>query len=211
MLKSDVFAASIANLTDARYFAAREAKWLSFCLDSFSSNFVNPTEVKAIKEWVDGVFIVGEFGDVDHSEIEEAVERIGLDGVQAGPFTSKEAIQSLSVPVFKEFVIEPDTTLGSLEQSLKEYAEHVDYFLLDFVKNKVDLHEHTKIEISDIAELAKKFPLVLTPIWSAEKTTDFLEIVQPKALLLRGGEEEKVGFKSFDELDDILDQLEVID
>ena len=42
-----------------------------------------------------------------------------------------------------------------------------------------------------------------------DQLNEMLEKVQIHGLSLKGGEEEKVGFKSFDELDEIIDALEV--
>ena len=60
MLKIKVKASSIANLTDARYFAARGVEWLGFPLGG-GGDGLDLATVKAMSEWVDGVVFVGEF------------------------------------------------------------------------------------------------------------------------------------------------------
>ncbi|MBK6622216.1 MAG: hypothetical protein IPG32_15540 [Saprospirales bacterium] len=62
MLKTLVKASSISNLTDARYFSAWEVKWLGYCLDPDSPDFVRPDQLQAIRSWVDSVELIGEFG-----------------------------------------------------------------------------------------------------------------------------------------------------
>ena len=77
MLKVKVKAGSITNLTDARYFAAREAEWLSFPLGE-GAGMIEPIKVKAIAEWVDGVKIVGEFNFSSPEEIVSLSEGLSL-------------------------------------------------------------------------------------------------------------------------------------
>lgn len=208
MLKLDVFAGTIGNLTDARYFAAREAKWLGFNLDKMNPLSVSVMEVNAIKEWLDGVQIVGEFGDVSNSELADTVENIGLDAVLAGPFTSKEAIEGIGVPVFKEVVIEKSMTEDELSGLLEEYEGNVAYFVLDFDKNKVypGSAGFTKEYLS---ELSERYPLIVSFPWELYGIDAATSDGKWSGILMRGGEEEKVGFKSFDDLDEILDYLEI--
>ncbi len=83
MLRTKVKASSVTNLTDARYFAAWEVYWLGFDLDPHSERHVSPTAFEAIREWVDGVEVTGEFNLQSPEEIREAVEVLRLDAVQA--------------------------------------------------------------------------------------------------------------------------------
>lgn len=208
MLKLDVFAGTIANLTDARYFAAREAKWLGFNMDEMNPSAVSEMEVNAIKEWLDGVQIVGEFGDISNDELKGFIDRIGFDAVLAGPFTVREAIEGLEVPVFKEIVVESNMTENDLSNLLEEFEGAVAYYVLDFDKNKVvpgqgNITEDYLKGISEQYELIVSFPWEIYTIETAMDDTSWAGI------LMRGGEEEKVGFKSFDDLDEILDYLEI--
>ena len=94
MLKIKVKAGSITNLTDARYFAAREVEWLGFPIGS-GEGLIEPAKVKAIAEWVDGVKIVGEFSFSTPAEIISLGQQIGLDAVQVGMFISQNDISEL--------------------------------------------------------------------------------------------------------------------
>jgi len=82
MLKLSVKASQITNLTDARYFAAREVEWLGFNLDTGSENAIPPQQISAIKEWVEGPKIVVEFGLQSPDEIKQAVDYFDLDAIQ---------------------------------------------------------------------------------------------------------------------------------
>ena len=62
MLKLKIKANDITNLTDARYFAAKEATWLTFNFVEKTPTYIEPMTARAIFEWVEGVEIVGSAG-----------------------------------------------------------------------------------------------------------------------------------------------------
>ena len=99
MLKTNVKASSVTNLTDARYFAAWEVAWLGFNFDAGSDRYIQPQLMKAIREWVDGVKAVGEFNMQAPEEIRAAAELLALDAVQVGMFTDLSALDSLGLGV----------------------------------------------------------------------------------------------------------------
>ncbi|MFQ5445478.1 MAG: hypothetical protein ACE5FF_00980 [Saprospiraceae bacterium] len=212
MLKFKVKANAITNLTDARYFAAREAEWLGFQLEPGADHFIEPATVKAIKEWVDGVKIVGEFGLTSAAEIVENTRLIGLDAVQAGMFTPKEELANVrDIPIIKEVIIEPDTTESGLLEHLLDYSPFCEMFLLSFQQPVVswsDLQGGRPFSLAFLHSLCTHNRVLLNMNLSAPTLAEMLEKTQPLGLTLAGGEEEKVGYKSFEELDEIFDFLE---
>jgi len=107
VLKTKIKAAQISNLTDARYFAAWYSEWLGFCCDTTSPNYVSPELLHAIRDWVEGPQIVGEFGAQDATQIREAVEALNLDAVQVGFFYDAAQLETLhDLTVIREVVID---------------------------------------------------------------------------------------------------------
>ena len=215
MLKTPIKASQIANLTDARYFAAWNVDWLGFCLDESALNFLKPAEFVAIREWVEGPKIVGEFGLKGSEEILQLAELMKIDAVQVGPFIKGEELAPLKdLEVFKEIVVDVDATAMAIEEEMMDSAAYVKYFLLDFSKSGWDwkkLQESTSWGKDALKKICAQFPILLDipiPIAELEKV---LEELKPKGLNLRGGEEEKVGVKSFDELDEVLEALEILE
>ena len=214
MLKTKVKASSVTNLTDARYFAAWGVNWLGFDLRQGSTTYVQPQLVHAIKEWVDGVEIVGEFDLESATEIQTTAEMLGLNAVQLGMLSPLETAMEVQqkYPIIKEIVIEASSNFDNLESLLEDFASHTVAFLVDFEKNNISW-EHLKnghpITISQLETLCTNFPVLLNAPWANTKVLeDVLTNVQPLGIALKGGEEEKVGYKSFDELDDIFEVLE---
>ncbi|TAK32181.1 MAG: hypothetical protein EPO28_17850 [Saprospiraceae bacterium] len=212
MLKVKVKANSVTNLTDARYFAAREAEWLGFRLEPGADNFIEHAAVKAIKEWVDGVKITGEFGLTSADEIKEGIRLIGLDAVQVGMFTPKEELTGVrNVPIIKEVIIEPETSEIELLEHLLDYSPFCDIFLLRFQKPAgfwPDLKRGHPFTPAFLNALCEHNKVLLDMDFSAGIIEEVLGKTHPMGLTLSGGTEEKAGFKSFDELDEIFDILE---
>ena len=215
MLKTKVKASSITNLTDARYFAAWEVEWLGFNFDQNAENAILPQSMKAIREWVDGVKIVGEFSNPTEADILEAIDFLKLDAVQCTPFTTAVMLAdlSISIPIIQEIIVEPSQSASEIKENMASYQGLVQYYLLDFEKNGIHFDAILKgnfWSLNDLSELCETFPVLISIDGSAEQLNQMLEKVQPAGLNFVGGEEEKTGFKSFDQLDEIFESLEIL-
>jgi phosphoribosylanthranilate isomerase len=212
MLKIKVKASSITNLTDARYFAAWGVSWMGFTLDPSSSEFMDITTANAIKEWLDGVEFVGEFGLQSAPEIETAAEAMELQAIQLGHFaTTAQLPTTIEATVFKEIIVEPQTTSDQLDAVLRDFDSHADFILLDLARNNISLDKlkaGTGLSLDWLQQVAQRTNLVLAMNWSAKLLEEVLQEIPLAGISLKGGEEEKVGFKSFDELDEIFEFLE---
>ncbi len=214
MLKTKVKASSITNLTDARYFAAWEAEWLGFDFDAGSEEHIPIQNMIAIKEWIDGVKIVGEFGATQSAaDIAAAIELVGLDAVQLGMLVeASTAMELKDVSIIKEFVVQNDTTEEDIAEHFSNFAACTETFLLDFSKSNFTwevLQKSEQITVDFIRELCQEFQIIIGLDFSGDMIDDFLENVIPLGIHVKGGEEEKVGFKSFDVLDEVFENLEI--
>jgi phosphoribosylanthranilate isomerase len=214
MLKTKVKASSITNLTDARYFAAWEVEWLGFDLEMGSETQVSPQFVHAIKDWVEGVKVVGEFGMASADEIIMAAETMSLDMVQVSMFTSLNEVKEIKgIPVIKEIIVDNNTSEATLEEILKSFAPHCHAFILNFDKNQIgynDLKEEMVLSISSLKGFCEEYPILVSLNFQPNSLAEFLEQIKPLGINVKGGEEEKVGFKSFDELDQIFESIEIL-
>ena len=212
MLKIKVKAGSITNLTDARYFAAREVEWLGFPV-GMGEGMIEPAKIKAIAEWVDGVKIIGEFGLVASEEIKSLSQQIGLDAVQVGMFISQKEISKLKgLTVIKEVIVGIELSETELEDHLDAYTNHCDLFLLNFSAaghSWSDVESGHPYTIDFIKNLCKKHQIILNLDSQENEVASMISEIKPYAIAINGGEEERVGVKSFDDLDEILDVLEI--
>lgn len=211
MLKTKVKASNISNLTDARYYAAWYVDWLGFDLRS-AENTLSLAEVKAIKEWIEGPVIVGEIDLLDFEKAKETINFLELEAIQVGMYTPIAQLQSLQdYTIIKEVVIEPDMQASDLEAHLAEYFDVVSYFLLDFDKNGVDWQQikaGNSFSVELLKAICERQEILLSINCHSTEIEEVLDSIQPHGLSVKGGIEEKVGFKSFDEVDEIFEILE---
>ncbi len=212
MLRTKVKASSVSNLTDARYFAAWEVDWMGFNLEPGA----DPAQVVAIKEWIDGPLTTGEFNLQSAEEIREHIQFIGLETVQLGHFSAMETAAYLhdEIPLLKVFHIDLDSRADEIEDHLSNFAPFVQHFLLNFSNHGIswrNLEEKTSLTTDWLADICERYPLILEIDIPVDQLLGILERLQPVGLSLQGGAEEKTGYKSFDELDDIFETLEVVE
>ncbi|GLR18993.1 hypothetical protein [Portibacter lacus] len=186
MLKTKVIASSVSNLTDARYFAAWGVDFMGFDL-----NVVSIPQANAFKNWISGPEIIGEFSSVDSfDQISSASEEIGLDYIQLDPLCPADWV--FDKPTIREIILEngipgPGT------------------YILRSENPAFDLEN----EMDRIKEICAASTCYLDLNIAPDEYEHVLTTVKPEGIVLRGGEEDKVGFKSFDELDEIMEVLEI--
>ncbi|MBL7814450.1 MAG: hypothetical protein JNL70_05545 [Saprospiraceae bacterium] len=213
MLKIKVKASQITNLTDARYFAAKEVEWLSFNFQEGTENYIDPMRARAMFEWVQGPHIVGEFDGLAAAEINFYTEGYQLSHIQVGQMTTAETIFELkATSIIQEIIVEAFTNVDILRGMMQPLIATVEAFQLNFERNNLPfsslLDENSMIMYQDMKDLCTEFNVILAIDFPAD-SLDAVLALNPYGLSVRGGEEEKVGVKSFDQLDDILDRLEI--
>jgi len=204
--KSDfigVKASGITHLTDARYFAAQGVKWMGFDTVVQGSLEQDIQRVMAIREWIDGVDLIGEFKNQGVPEILYWVNEVGLDGIQIdNSFPEGDIIQlpkglfiivKITSPIFTDPQI--------LINQFKEFESIADCFLIEVNQENINHRE--------LKALSVNYPILYE--WNApsELLPKFFQEVSSYGLSLRGSNEEKIGFKSFEELDEIFEELAI--
>ena len=205
MLQIPVKAAAVRNLTDARYFAAREVEWVGFAIEPGDGNQV--AEVRAMKEWLDGVQFMAEFTLQDADEIRQVAEYLQFDTVQVSHFTSVDTVQALAgLHVHKTVVVNPEDTLEGVLQHMEEFRGLVAAFQLDLTRVPA-----SQWPLAHIQRIAQDHAIWIDRVWEPDTLLEWWGEVPAEGITVRGGEEEKVGYKSFDELDDLFDALEILE
>lgn len=204
MLKTKVFASNISNLTDARYFAAWEVEWLGFQLATEHPDYLSPQTIKVIKEWVEGPKIAGIFNTETLDNIQQVAEFLELDALVV-PMEApvNELAEQLQRPIIVEVPIRSSQDLVDLDFRLADLGENVSYFLINFEENPLNWIGESFKPICD------RYPILIAlPPLQATQLATLLDELHPAGLQLKGSTEEKVGFKSFDELDELFELLE---
>ncbi len=212
MLKTKIFAGRIANLTDARYFAAAGAEWLSFCCDPTDKFYLPMPAIAAIRAWVECPKTVGSFGFQTADEIRAVAKAIQLEAIQLEMFAPIETLSALQdFSIVQEIILQKESSELELELQLEEKSQYVEFFILNFQKNNIsyeDLKNKKPFSTAFLKNMNKKYAVIWDIDLSEKNVAEVIEQFQPSGLYLSGGEEEQTGMKSFDDLDEILERLE---
>lgn len=193
-----LLARRIANLTDARYFAAKEVQWLFFNLEAGTPGYLDPVYMQAMREWVEGPLIGAEFEHTPAAVINEAVAFYRLDGVAVPVTTDIDALNA-AVILVKIALDHPD-----IAAVMAQYAEKVTAWIIELPAGTSSWMEAAET----VQPMTELYQIALQYNASAEEVADVVSCVAPWGLGFAGGEEEAVGVKSFDELELIFDTLE---
>ena len=116
--------------------------------------------------------------------------------------------------MFKELIIEATTTEADLLHHLHPVSTDGFWYLLDVRKNGIgwtDIREGRPFELAFLREqVCARFPIYLSMDFNADEVETVIESLHPLGICVIGGDEEKTGYKSFDELDALFEQLEVV-
>ncbi len=213
MLQVKVKANAVRNLTDARYFASKEVEWIGFPLQPGTEGSISPSTAKTFIEWIDGVKIVGEFEFPTAEEVLDVHRQVWFDAIQVGLFTGIEEMKKLwGLTLIREIAVEKNMSEPELLEYLSAFAEHCDYFLLNFEKGGLSWESVLKGEpfsVDFLKKITVQYPVILSLNFQAANILQAISTLQPAGIGLSGGAEERTGVKSFDELADIFDTLEL--
>ena len=210
MLNTKIKASQISNLTDARYFAAWMIDWMGFCLDEKADHRVTPELLHAIRDWVEGPVIVGEFGEQEPEYVREAVNFLKLDAVQIDDFYDKERLEQLEgISVIREILVDKNTSKDLL-QTCENLAPYIQHFLLDCRTNNINWQtiKNSEPDLKILQQICSNYPIILSMDIKGDEVHEVMDTLKPEGLNVFGGAEEKVGFKSYDELDELFEELE---
>lgn len=189
-------ASRIHNLTDARYFAAREVHFLGFNLEEGTPGYLEPMVMNAIREWVEGPVIVGEFASQTLDYVREAARFFNLSAVQINVRTHGTDFPDFEgVDVLLEI---PNEDASETLRLMEAASGKVRYFILNGAGN---------IALETWQSLASRFPILFNPEGDTATALAAIHAIQPAGIVVEGGDEEKVGVKSFEEIDELLDAV----
>ena len=187
-------ASRISNLTDARYFAAREVHFLGFNLEEGTPGYLEPMVMNAIREWVEGPVIVGEFATKPLEYVREAARFFNLPAVQINARTHGTSLDGFEdVDVLLEI---PNENASETLRILEAASGKVQHFILNGAGN---------IAPETWRSMASRFSILFNPEGDTAAALSLIEAIQPTGIVVEGGDEERVGVKSFEEIDELLD------
>jgi phosphoribosylanthranilate isomerase len=198
-------ASRLTNLTDARYFAAKDVQFLGFNLEAGTPGYLDPMYMRAIREWVQGPLIVGEYAHAPVAEVREAAAFFGLDAVQVTAQYGPDLLQLAGLTVL--LTVDADQDAATLEDLFRQAAPYVRHFILQF-STKNDIETSLGYEAEFWKKICTTYSVLLHWDGLAADLPGLLETWPLAGLSLTGGDEQQVGVKSFDEIEEIFEWLE---
>lgn len=195
-LKYFVYVSSVNNLSDARYCSAMMVDYLGFNLDENSQKKISVDNITQISSWINGVKLVGEFNKSSGSYINKTLQKTDFSLIQID-------ISNVSVKLnfdYKNIIVK-----------IKDLSEH-NNSILSVLKNNFYETEIIIIEKFNesnriiLADLAKKYKVFINPLKSINETKEILKKYN-LGLHLYGSDEIRPGFKDYDSLSSVLDEI----
>jgi len=217
MLATPVLASGITHLTDARYFAAWEVDYLAFPIGNDVPEAISWDYLNALKEWVEGPEIVAEIGAAEDGTA--WAEELRANGITTALLTSSapaSAPEKLKASGVKVIVSVPVAGYQSADDVAEELAAHpaADLFILDFEQGGItwaDLAAGAPFSLAELDEILTSRPCLIQIGLAGSDPKDLKAAHPLTGFAVRGSSEEKVGYKSFDDLDEVFEGLEVFE
>lgn len=185
-----IIATDIANLTDARYFAAWGVDGLAYNIDPSSFGSLTMKQLKEIVDWVEGPATLIKMEGLEIPEnLEEAKSNIEIKNIIIGPFIDDSDLSGFE-KVYR---------ICTIDDGWQENHHLILSFPIEF--NKISAQQ-----IDRIKKITTDKEVFLDGSFAASDL-DKIKALGFSGIILKGGEEEKVGFKSYDELDEILEAI----
>lgn len=195
MLPIPVIASPVTHLTDARYFAAWLVDGVVYPLDGPMA--IRPQKVLQIREWLEGPSSMARFEGTDSTEIPEQLAALEIDTVVlAGQQYLEDTATTNLGPVYLELSA---TCLDLPVWGHEKKVEGVFFYL-----------SPDREQNQQFVDMWSKQAVPLYMIYQGQSHGDLNRWIREgkvSGLVVQGGEEEKVGYKSFDQLDDLYDFL----
>ena len=192
-LKYFVYVSSVNNLSDARYCSGMFVDYIGFNFDQNSKNKISIDNFKEIKNWINGPKIVAEFADSSITYIEEFMSKIEVDYLSIN--YSSEIIKKID----KNFIVNISDK-NIMRQNPKLIEENInkiklvtiddfDDSMIDFVKYEgIDVFIECKKSFLDTEKMLKRYDL---------------------GLKLSGSNELRPGYKDYNNISDILNEISI--
>ena len=216
MLATKVLASGITHLTDARYFAAWEVDFLAFPIGEGVGEAISWDYLNALREWVEGPEIVAELGVIDDGQQWMTVlQAQKIKTVLLSEDTTNdtaEVLQEAGIKVIRQIIIDQFQKAYDVESTISELPA-TDLFLLQFEDwvTYTDVAEGSVLSLEALDNIAKSSPCLLQLNLGDQDPIAIKDQHPIAGFAVRGSSEEKVGYKSFDDLDGLFEGLEVFE
>lgn len=191
MLTKSIIVSGISNLSDARYCAGMGVAYLGVCADPNELAYLTVDKFKEIKGWLSGISWILEMASADAEEILATCEVYQVAGVITDSVPTALALLERGKQVL--FKCDAET----LPQEITQY---------DLLGIVVDYS--TLLASIDYTTKLRNATIYVNGDFDSEALHTIRDDNRITGVMLRGGMEERPGFK---EMDDLIDALEIFE
>lgn len=202
-------AGKITNLSDARYFSAMGVEMLGFCLDPTVDEHLTLQTFAPIRGWVEGPVMIAELGFMEPEQLLSTTALIQVDGVQLSMFSQvPDAIYDSEMRVIREIPVENRDDKQSLTKKLSA-CQHEEEVLMDCMAGNLSwpVLQGNSALLAGIVAGCQRYNTILRMDFQPSQLPEILATLPLYGIELLGGAEEKVGFKSYEDLDAVFELL----
>jgi phosphoribosylanthranilate isomerase len=215
MLATKVLASGITHLTDARYFAAWEVDYLAFPIGEGVTEGISWDYLNALREWVEGPTIVAELGQIDDGAAAAELlqqQKIGTALItSSAPAAAPEKLTEAGIDVISHVPVSGHQSGEDVAEAIANHPTAA-LVILDFEHGGItwnDLVAGHPFGLPELDALLRSRPCLLQISLDGKDPVALKDAHPVSGFAVRGSSEEKVGYKSFDDLDDLFEGLEV--
>lgn len=196
-LKYFVYVGAVNNLSDARYCSAMMVDIIGFDVNEFSVKCLNEEKVKDISTWINGVKIVGDFENSSKEHITKLI--------------NKNIFSSIMIDISNHYLLNNlDIDNVIIKISDNNYNEELISSILDNHKNLIEIivfESFNDLKLEFIKSLNNKLRILVKPLPSLSDTKKMLDKYN-LGLYLNGSDEIRPGYKDYDSLSEILEDID---
>jgi len=193
---------SVNNLSDARYAAGMGVDLMGFEIEKAAERYISPDLYKAITAWLSGVKTVAEIAVLTPAALAIIQEHYQPDLIQFEK-TEDISIELLSTtPFIQKITAEKGAELDLLKKLESLVLKPASFILLELS----DWKDWTNYQ-EEISKANTAFP-ILWALPVEKEDAILIQDMELKGLALKGGDEQRPGWKDLDQLIDILEALE---
>jgi phosphoribosylanthranilate isomerase len=201
----------VDNLSDARFAAGQQADYIGFSFDVENEFYVEEDKAKEIIGWLEGPEIVAEFGYQSFEEVMHYIKTFGLKYVQLNATDNSfshsqlknkaKIIQNIDLMDYRK----PEEIKFFIEESYKS----VTYFMLSLYDEEeyeeyFDDWENEKF----VKEICNDLNVILNFPFEADNARSIVKKFKPYAVNIYPGGEEEPGMKDFNDLIELVEELQ---
>lgn len=195
-MKATIIAKNIQHLTDARYFAAYGVGGIVYDLQRLSSSPEALTLAQQITEWIVGVNLIGYVME-DEGRNFEIIESLGISEIIFGAFwEGGYALPQGITKVYQEVLLENI-----------EYISPPDMPIIINL-NGVQTTELTQEQLEKINTMTSINEIYLDGVRPIRDIPSIIQRLGLTGVIVSGSDEDKIGLKSFDEMDEVFEALQ---